>query len=99
MTSGLLQRLAGRDGLTRGAPHFDRRDVIQALAELAREGATLEELEAVAEHFLSTDQAIPLTTSDRTRSEVIRRADGRTVVAMPSAERRVLSTSAQRRAD
>ncbi|RKQ91919.1 AAA domain-containing protein [Solirubrobacter pauli] len=65
----------------------------------------------MADRFLATEHAIPLTAgADRNRSEVIRRADGRTVPSMPSAERyttpavldaerRLLAAPAQRRAD
>ncbi len=79
--------LAGRDGLTRGASHFDRRQVLEALAELARQGATRAELEELAHCFLGGDRVIPLVPEEARRSDVLRREDGRIVAALQREQR------------
>lgn len=44
--------------VTKHASHFERRDVIQALCELAPAGAPVTEIEAAADRFLDTEQIL-----------------------------------------
>ncbi|HSK50454.1 MAG TPA: MobF family relaxase [Solirubrobacterales bacterium] len=52
-------RLVGR-AVTAGASHFDRRAVVQAVAELAASGALAAEVERQADAFLSSEEVIHL---------------------------------------
>jgi Ti-type conjugative transfer relaxase TraA len=57
---GLAERLEGPDGLTRDASTFTRRDVLQAFAEHARDGATVAAVESRADAFLARDGIVEL---------------------------------------
>ena len=46
--------------VTEQASHFERRDVIQALCELAPEGAPVTEIEQTADRFLSTEMVVQI---------------------------------------
>lgn len=48
------------DGLTRDRSFFTRGDVLQALAEAARSGASIAQLEAQADAFLKHDRVVAL---------------------------------------
>jgi conjugative relaxase-like TrwC/TraI family protein len=52
--------LASADGLTRESSTFTRRNVLQALAEMAAEGARVREIEARADAFLGRDEIVAL---------------------------------------
>ncbi|MEA2233456.1 MAG: hypothetical protein QOD83_3272, partial [Solirubrobacteraceae bacterium] len=77
-------------GLTAQSSTFDRRDVVQAFAAQARQGARLEEIEAFAEVLLGRDDVVTLAAGAGghvQRADVIRRADGRTVSAIADTPR------------
>jgi ATP-dependent exoDNAse (exonuclease V) alpha subunit len=57
---GLAERLEGPDGLTRAQSTFTRRDVLQAFAEHARDGATVASIESWADAFLARDEIVEL---------------------------------------
>lgn len=80
--------IGSAQGLTQHRSTFVRRDVVQAWCEQLRAGATVEEVETLADEFLGSDRAVPLlgeATSARP-TEAIRRNDGR-IVAGPAEER------------
>ena len=52
------ERLVGPDGLTRERSAFSRRDVVQAFAEAARDGARVEAIESAADAFLLRDEVV-----------------------------------------
>ena len=56
----LARRLEGPLGLTRDQSRFTRRDVLQAFAEEAREGARVEQLERRATAFLARAEVVAL---------------------------------------
>jgi conjugative relaxase-like TrwC/TraI family protein len=56
----LAERLEGPAGLTRDRSTFTRRDVLQAFAEHARDGATVASIEARADAFLARDGVVEL---------------------------------------
>jgi conjugative relaxase-like TrwC/TraI family protein len=58
--SDLGERLEGPDGLTRHASTFTRRDVLQAFAEHARDGATVASIQSQADAFLARDGIVEL---------------------------------------
>ena len=78
-------------GLTARASTFDRRDVLRAIAERMPAGATVAQIEAMADDFLTHPEVIrllmPATGAGLLGSDVIRRADG-TVIAAASPEPR-----------
>ena len=57
---GLAERLEGPNGLTRDASTFTRRDVLQAFAEHARDGASVASIESRADAFLARDGIVEL---------------------------------------
>jgi conjugative relaxase-like TrwC/TraI family protein len=86
----IADRLAGTGGLTAQASSFDRRDVICAFAGVARQGATLGEIEAFADAFLADRRVVALVGGGRGRRsdrDVLRLDDGRVVSAMGDATR------------
>jgi len=58
--SDLAERLEGPDGLTRERSAFTRRDVLQAFAEHARDGASVTTIESRADAFLTRDRIVEL---------------------------------------
>ena len=64
-TADIADGLAGPSGLTAQASTFDRRDVICAFAGAARQGATLQEIEAFAHAFLADPRVVALIPSAR----------------------------------
>jgi conjugative relaxase-like TrwC/TraI family protein len=86
----VAQRLLSPNGLTAKASTFDRRDVVQAVAAQARDGASLQEIEMFTDRLLGHAEVVPLTAGAGghvQRADVIRRADGRTVSAIADAPR------------
>jgi conjugative relaxase-like TrwC/TraI family protein len=83
----------GPDGLTKHATSFDRRDVIQALAETLPAGAAVtgQQLEATATQLLAHDEAVPLLAPTAASGE--RRWSTRDLLA---AERWALAISTER---
>ena len=73
----LFDALAAPSGLTRDASTFTRRNVIQALCELAPPGARVDAraLEAAADRFLASPRAVALLP--HSDPEAFRRRDGR----------------------
>ena len=53
-------RLLGPEGLTERASTFGRQDVLRSLASAAREGARVDELQAIAGELLTDPRAVPL---------------------------------------
>jgi conjugative relaxase-like TrwC/TraI family protein len=85
---GLFARLAGPEGLTARASTFDRRDLLQGIAAGLPAGATVAEIEALADRFVLLPEIQALdTTPGLLTSTVIRRGDGR-IIAAPVATRR-----------
>ena len=83
--------LAGKDGLTKQASTFTRRDVIQAWCERLPAGADVATVEELASSFLAGGKAVALgdgTGSRRTRDS-LRLANGR---AVPSSQEEHYST-------
>ena len=86
----IADRLAGTSGLTAQASSFDRRDVICAFAGAARQGATLQEIEAFADAFLADPRVVALVPGERgglSDRDVLRLDDGRVVPALADATR------------
>ena len=71
--------------LTAQRSSFDRRDAIRAVAESARGGMTLQEIEAAADQLLAHEEVVALE-AERT-DDVIRLRDGRVVAAHTQATR------------
>ncbi len=59
----VARRLEGPEGLTRERSTFCRRDVVQAFAEAAREGARVEAIEVAADAFLARRDIVALNES------------------------------------
>lgn len=81
MAERVFAWLAGPDVLTAQTSTFGRREVIQALAAAVPRGATIGELVALADAFLSSEYAIPRASGGLRACDVIRRADGTVVIA------------------
>ena len=94
MEERIAERLGSAGGLTRQRSTFTRRDVIQAFCAELPTGtdATTEQIEAAADRFLRSDRAVVLAVGERrrSRSDVLRRRDGRLVDMVRS--ERVYST-------
>ncbi len=58
--------------LTEQHATFQRRDAVRAAARAARQGASLDEILVRADHFLASDQAIPLSDDRWTTPEIFR---------------------------
>jgi len=54
----------GRE-VTANASHFDRRDVVQAVAGMRREGMTAADVERVADEFLASEHALRIATGPK----------------------------------
>jgi len=88
----LFAQLLAPDGLTAQSSTFDRRDVMRALAERAPRGATVEQLDGLADRFLIHPQVVRLRGGpDPSRSSAIYRRDGSVV---PTATDACFSTKA-----
>jgi conjugative relaxase-like TrwC/TraI family protein len=87
----VAEQLLGPNGLTAKASTFDRRDVLRGIAERMPAGATVAQIEAMADDLLARPEVIrlmmPATGTGLLGSDVIRRADG-TVIAASSPEPR-----------
>ncbi len=87
----VAEQLLGPEGLTARASTFDRRDVLRGIAERMPAGATVAQIEAMADELLTNPEVIrllmPATGTGLLGSDVIRRADG-TVIAAASPEPR-----------
>ncbi|MDP8928372.1 MAG: relaxase domain-containing protein, partial [Actinomycetota bacterium] len=112
---GLVDDLVGREALTEKSATFTRRDVLQAVAERLPDGATVEQVEALADGVVTVgaEQVVALGSRRGHLSTVdtIRTADGRIVaggtedeVRMTTrglllAEQHAINTSLVRRAE
>jgi conjugative relaxase-like TrwC/TraI family protein len=76
-----FRRLASSEGLTHRRATFARRDVLQGLCETVPPGvASVPELEAAVDRFLSSELTVPIAQPDEGGAEPsIRRRDGRLV--------------------
>lgn len=61
----LTSHLSSATGVTERTAVFDRRDVIQAVAEWANDRATADDILAIADDFLDSHHAIPLAVCER----------------------------------
>jgi hypothetical protein len=89
----IVTGLAGPDGLTKQRSAFTRRDLLQAICEALAPGtgATVEELEALADRFLQSERAVVLAAGVRpARGDVLQRVDGCRVELVPN--ERIFST-------
>lgn len=83
----LLDRLASEEGVTAQRSMFDRRDVVRAVAESARDGATLGQIEGAVAAFLSESAVVTLGDDGGRSEDVIRLRDGRVVSAVVDSPR------------
>lgn len=58
-------RLAGPGGVTRNASTFDRRDVLRDWAQEHRSGASVEQLERLADAWIASEVVVPLPMSGK----------------------------------
>jgi len=83
----LFAHLAGPEGLTARASTFDRRAVLQSVAQALRTGAPVSDIEGLADAFLASPEVVRILDPEAqvglTYRDVIRRADG-TIVATPT---------------
>lgn len=79
------------DRVTAGASHFDRRDAIQAVAALARDGADAAEVERAADAFLASGEVVPLGSGPKGERFTTRR--------IWELEREALATAEKMRTD
>ena len=91
--AALARRLAGPEGLTRLRSTFTRRDVVQAFAEAARDGATVPRVEAQADAFLARDSIVPLKAVAGERRFTTRELLGVERGALERAERQTRITT------
>jgi conjugative relaxase-like TrwC/TraI family protein len=104
----LFTQLASPTGLTARAASFGRREVLQAIAASLPEGGTIDRIVELADAFVTSEHVVPLDAPVGLRaSDVIRRTDGRVVVAhvdeqrwttpeMLATERAVINTAVDR---
>ena len=103
----LAARLEGQEGLTRERSTFTRRDVLQAFAEHARDGATVASIESRADAFLARATVVELEprASERRYSthellqlerDALERAQQPRPTAPPACERALESALASR---
>ena len=77
--------------VTAAASHFDRRDAIQAVAGLMRDGAPAADVERIADEFLASDAVVPIGQSQKGERFTTRR--------IWELERTALDTAEKMRAD
>jgi conjugative relaxase-like TrwC/TraI family protein len=77
--------------VTAAASHFDRRDVVQAVAELMRDGAPAAEVERIADEFLASEKVLQIGTGQKGERFTTRR--------IWELERAALDTAEKMRAD
>ena len=103
----VFSRLLRVDGITLHEAVFDRRHVVQRLADLAGDRLSGDAIDALADQFLTHRRVVALGTPPAGREAVIRRDDGRAVLlpggrlysteAMIALERRCLYAYARGR--
>lgn len=72
--ASLHTRLAGPDGLTRHASTFTRKEVVEAVAELAADRCTASKVEDLVDGFLRSGEAVALAPDGAAREWVWRRS-------------------------
>jgi conjugative relaxase-like TrwC/TraI family protein len=80
----LCAGLLSPDGLTKQASSFDRRDLLRAICDHLPAGATVSEVEALADRVLNQREVVRLVETDSPgllSSTVIRRTDGTIIAA------------------
>lgn len=80
----LCAELLSADGLTKQASSFDRRDLLRAICDRLPAGATVSEVEALADQVLDQREVVRLVETNGPgllSSNVIRRTDGTIVAA------------------
>jgi conjugative relaxase-like TrwC/TraI family protein len=80
----LYRQLLSDEGLTKQASSFDRRDILRAIADRAPAGATVSDIEDMADRLLDRREVVQLIETDGPgllSSNVIRRSDGTIVAA------------------
>jgi conjugative relaxase-like TrwC/TraI family protein len=85
----LTRRLLSDEGLTAQRSSFDRRDVIRAIAESARNGMTRSEIESIADQLLANEEVVRLQepAAQLRTQDAIRLSDGRLVSSAIEAQR------------
>lgn len=104
--------LAGPDGLTSQASTFSRREALQGFCTQLGSGATIEEIERMADGFLTTERVVALSARSEglTAKDSLRVSDGRVIPAgveerrystneMLSVEQNVIERAIERRLD
>jgi hypothetical protein len=83
---GIGAELLGSDGLTERASTFDRRDLLRGICERLPDGATVSQIEDMADAILERREAVRLLTRDEglIGSNVIRRKNGKIIAAAVS---------------
>jgi conjugative relaxase-like TrwC/TraI family protein len=64
-TGHLVTHLTGPEGLTGAESTFERRDVVRSVAELMAEGASVKEVEAIADRALASAEVVPVPSIGR----------------------------------
>lgn len=75
-TDMLLDHHELADALTTSSSSFERIDVVQAVAERASTGATVEQVEAHADDFLASDDVVRLADDTYTTPQMLRLENG-----------------------
>jgi Ti-type conjugative transfer relaxase TraA len=87
----LAGELVDREALTEQSSSFTRRDLLQAIADRLPTGATVDNIEQLADRVLAHDPArlveLGTTRGELTSTDVIRLADGRVVPSGPGERR------------
>lgn len=106
LVDAMYEDMAGPAGLTEQASTFQRRDTLRAVCDRLPTGATVAQVEALADTFLGSDQVLTAVTPGVDRTETIQRADGSTIRTsveqrfttpeMVATEERVLAAAVER---
>lgn len=110
--AAIESELAGPSGLTAQASSFSRREALQGFCTQLASGAPVEEIERMADRFLSSERVVPLSArvEGLTAKDSIRVSDGRVIPAgveerrystndMLSVEQSVIERAIERRLD
>lgn len=79
----IADELAASSGLTAQSSTFTRRDALQGFCSRLDQGATIQEIEAMTDDFLSSSQVLALSAKEQTLTakECLRVTDGRLIPA------------------
>ncbi len=89
-----LERLLGAEGLTREQSAFGRRNVLRALCGAARDGAGVDQIEALADRVLASNRVIALGAP---ADQLSRRGHAFTTQEMLNVERQLIEGACARR--